>query len=339
MPWVIFTLVLGLIAWIVAVHVFESKRLDRFVYQLASEPGFVVTQVNKKGGRLHIVGMKDPYAVEPSTVMEASGIDEKSVEFSWEPYQSAHPEFALRRMVSLFNPPPTISMTFDHGTLRTSGVAPRHWIEDARRFARIVPWIEQYDDQQVVDFHTRLNAPPSVTFVLQDKKLSALGRAPRVWMEKTRATVTERLAIDSYDDTQLVDADDEAWASSCQTIAESTFYFESGQSRLTKGQEKNLQGFTEAVERMIALSQLLGRSVRIDVLGHADPTGNEAFNLSVSRERAKVFADLLIGLGMDPSSVTVHAAGSKQLVGTPLNEASRARNRRVSFKISQGVGP
>jgi outer membrane protein OmpA-like peptidoglycan-associated protein len=335
-PWIALAVVLGLIGWGVFMHISNARRLTGFVDRLRSQPGVIVTQVKKQDGRIHIDGMKDPYAPGLLSIMEDSGIPEHSVEFTWEPYQSAHPEFVLRRIVALLKPPSTVTLAFEHGTLQINGAAPNQWIKDARRFSLLVPWVEQVDDHLIVNINERLNAPSSVTFELQGKKLIALGSAPRTWKERTPAAAMNLSEIDAYEDKELITEDDPSWEALSQSIGNFVFYYEGGGSILAKGQEKKLQAFIQAVKQMIALSRLLNHPIRIDVFGHADASGNEAFNIAVSQERAKVFADLLIGLGMGPSFVTAYGEGSKDPVDTSQDEASRARNRRVTFKIRNG---
>lgn len=339
LPWLILTVVLGLIGWWGFMQIVDSRRLAGFVDRLRNQPGIVVTQVKKQDGQLHIWGMKDPYAPGTSTAMEASGISENEVEFNWETYQSAHPEFALRRIVSLFEPPATVTMTFDQGALQFSGAALRQWIADARRLVHVVPWIEHYDDRQLVDINTRLNAPPSVSFILQGKNLRAFGSAPRIWIESARAAAKDLSVLDSYDDTQLIETEDQAWKTFIQTINQSIFYFEAEGSTLVKGQERDLQTFVKAVEQIIALSRLLNHPIHIDIFGHSDDTNGETVNLAVSRQRAQIFADLLIGLGMAPSFVSVHALGSSVPVSPPQDGTRRDQNRRVIFKVSKFSPP
>ena len=333
--WVVLAVIVVLIGWAAFAHIANSKRLAAIVDQLRRQPGFVVTELKKRDGRYHIYGMKDPYAPDPSAILQTAHLSEGSIAFRWEPYQSAHPAFVLRRAESLLDPPPSVTMGIEKGTLRVSGAALHQWITEARRLARFVPWIDHYDDQRIVDIDRRLNAPPTVTFALEGKTLRAFGTAPRAWIKGTRATATDLTAIDSYDDSQLLDADDLTWQVLFQSISHSIFYFKEGKSVLANGQEKNLQAFIESVNQLTALSRLLDRPFYIDIFGHADQTGEEAFNIAVSLERAQAFADLITGAGLAPSFVNVHALGSRQPANESIDDASRARNRRVIFKISQ----
>lgn len=99
------------------------------------------------------------------------------------------------------------------------------------------------------------------------------------------------------------------------------------------GQQGKLQVFINAVKRLVALSRVLDRSIQIDIIGHTDQTGKEAYNKVISRSRARTFADLLAAADIERSIFIIHAAGSQSPVQPGINEAKRAFNRRVIFRV------
>ena len=99
------------------------------------------------------------------------------------------------------------------------------------------------------------------------------------------------------------------------------------------GQQGKLQVFIQAVKRLVTLSHVLDRSIQIDIIGHADQTGEEAYNMVISRSRAKTFADLLAAADIEKSIFVVHAAGSQDPIQPGTNETKRAFNRRVIFSV------
>lgn len=332
-PWIAAAVALALIGWVIFLQMADAGRWGHFAERLHAQPGIVVTRMEETDGRRHIYGLKDPYAPDPAALVAPAGLSPESVVFHWEPYQSAHPAFAQRRITTLFDPPATIVLDFDKGLLQASGSAFHPWIEDARRLALMVPWIDHFSDLQVVDIDEHLDRPPTVTLALDGKTLRAGGSASHRWIARARTQTADLPGIEAYDDSRLVDADEQAWDAVTRTIVQSVFYFEAGHNQLAAGQDKHLQAVAGAVRRLAALSRLLNRPLRIDVIGHADNTGNEMFNIAISRKRAQAVADALIASGIDPTVLTVHAAGSGE-PAPDVDRATHATNRRVVFKVN-----
>lgn len=76
-------------------------------------------------------------------------------------------------------------------------------------------------------------------------------------------------------------------------------------------------------------------STLIDVYGHTDPSGGDAINLPLSRNRAQSVANYLAGRGVQPARIATQGFGSSQpLAGNDnSSEAERAANRRVEIRI------
>lgn len=338
--WIVLGIVLLMIGWGVFHWMAQQHRWSRFMERLHQQPGIVVTQVVKQDGKHHLYGLRDPFAPESSQLMEGTRISPKSVVFHWEPYHSSFPEYAQQRIRKLFKPPASVEMVFEAGDLAASGSALRQWMDDTRRMARIVPWIDFYDDGDVMDIDAHLQTPATVSLTLEGKTLSASGSAPRKWIAKTRSAVKSLPGIMAYNDERLDDADQQAWESLTRTINRHVFYFESGSNTLMAGQQRKLQDFIQAVKRLVALSHLLDRSLQIDIVGHADHTGEEAYNMVISRSRAQTFADLLAAADIERAMFVVHAAGSQKPIQPKFDKAKRAFNRRVIFTVrSSGRQP
>ncbi len=72
--------------------------------------------------------------------------------------------------------------------------------------------------------------------------------------------------------------------------------------------------------------------VKLQVEGHTDASGDEAYNLDLSRQRAQVAVDYLTGKGIDASRFQVEGLGSSKPVADNATEEGRKANRRVVFK-------
>jgi outer membrane protein OmpA-like peptidoglycan-associated protein len=332
--WVAIAAVALLLGWGVFHHMMEERRWRQLRDQLRDQPGIVVTQMEQQDGRRHVYGLKDPYAPDPGLLLEAAEVAREAVVFHWEPYLSAHPEFTLRRAERLLAPPSTIRLSFQQGELQASGAALPSWIDASRRLVRATPWIDRYDDDKVVDIDARLGRPSGVKLSLEGTTLKAEGRAGHAWIAQSRSAAVAIPGVEAYDDARLIDVDVQAWDTVSKTVAGAVFYFEPGRDTLVRGQEKTLEAFQKAVNELVGLSQVLNRTLHIEVVGHADQIGSETFNVEISRKRAEAFSRRLMDAGMQATAVSIHAAGSGQPVVSARNSTDRALNRRVVFKLN-----
>lgn len=73
--------------------------------------------------------------------------------------------------------------------------------------------------------------------------------------------------------------------------------------------------------------------MQIEIAGHADATGPEAYNLKLSQRRASAVATYLTSKGIVQSRIAVVFHGEKKPVASNSTPDGRRRNRRVEFKI------
>lgn len=71
----------------------------------------------------------------------------------------------------------------------------------------------------------------------------------------------------------------------------------------------------------------------IVVMGHTDAEGDEAYNLRLSKARAKSVYDYLAENGIDKSRMQYKGLGESQPIETNETEEGRAKNRRVEFTL------
>ncbi|WP_293874886.1 MULTISPECIES: OmpA family protein [unclassified Sphingomonas] len=71
----------------------------------------------------------------------------------------------------------------------------------------------------------------------------------------------------------------------------------------------------------------------IDVYGHTDSTGSDAYNQTLSERRATSVADYLAGRGVQPARIGTRGFGESQPIASNDTDAGRAANRRVEVKI------
>ena len=71
----------------------------------------------------------------------------------------------------------------------------------------------------------------------------------------------------------------------------------------------------------------------IDVYGHTDSTGSDAYNQTLSENRARTVANYLQMQGVSPSRVRSQGYGETMPVADNATEEGRRKNRRVEIKI------
>ncbi|MEO5973540.1 MAG: OmpA family protein [Sphingomicrobium sp.] len=71
----------------------------------------------------------------------------------------------------------------------------------------------------------------------------------------------------------------------------------------------------------------------VDVLGHTDSTGSDAYNQALSERRARSVANYLSSHGVAAARVATQGYGETMPIADNASEAGRAVNRRVEIKI------
>ena len=78
---------------------------------------------------------------------------------------------------------------------------------------------------------------------------------------------------------------------------------------------------------------LTSQDYTIQVNGHTDDVGDEAYNLGLSERRAAAVRDYLVEAGVNDAIVSVKGWGKTQPLVKGTSDADRARNRRVELGI------
>ena len=72
----------------------------------------------------------------------------------------------------------------------------------------------------------------------------------------------------------------------------------------------------------------------VDVVGHADSTGQDAYNQDLSERRAMAVSAVLVNGGVIRQRLVASGAGEQRPIADNGSESGRARNRRVEVYIS-----
>lgn len=90
-----------------------------------------------------------------------------------------------------------------------------------------------------------------------------------------------------------------------------------------------VSGQSQADLRAVAQSLNNYPNSTVNVIGHADVTGNEAYNQQLSEDRARAVAAVLAGAGVSPARISAFGRGES----SPIS-SNQALNRRVEIIIT-----
>lgn len=79
-------------------------------------------------------------------------------------------------------------------------------------------------------------------------------------------------------------------------------------------------------------------STLVDVVGHADSVGTDAYNQALSERRASSVASYLTSRGVLPARLYVAGMGERQPIASNDTEQGRAQNRRVEIILRPYTG-
>jgi outer membrane protein OmpA-like peptidoglycan-associated protein len=71
----------------------------------------------------------------------------------------------------------------------------------------------------------------------------------------------------------------------------------------------------------------------VDVMGHTDSTGSDAYNQTLSEQRASTVASYLSGRGVQQARLATKGYGESQPRGSNTTEEGRSQNRRVEIRL------
>lgn len=89
----------------------------------------------------------------------------------------------------------------------------------------------------------------------------------------------------------------------------------------------------EVVVREAAAAAKANPDAKVTVAGHADTTGNSAYNQMLSQRRANAVRDELLREGLDPASVAVVSRGEDALLVSTKDGMHEPKNRRVEIIV------
>jgi OOP family OmpA-OmpF porin len=112
-----------------------------------------------------------------------------------------------------------------------------------------------------------------------------------------------------------------------ELLAKGTIRFESGLSTLDPDSAGLLDHLIETALRC--------PTINIEVAGHTDTNGTDAFNQMLSEKRAQAVTDYLVKAGLPAGRFTAVGYGSTQPVASNDTDEGKARNRRIELVVKE----
>jgi outer membrane protein OmpA-like peptidoglycan-associated protein len=91
-------------------------------------------------------------------------------------------------------------------------------------------------------------------------------------------------------------------------------------------------GFRTTLDQ-VASTLIQYEKTYVDVLGHTDSTGSDAYNQALSERRASSVADYLSSRGVQSARLATRGYGESQPKASNLDAAGRSANRRVEIRL------
>jgi len=97
--------------------------------------------------------------------------------------------------------------------------------------------------------------------------------------------------------------------------------------------EGDMSGVSDEYLKKLKLVFDNNPSAKIEVTGHADITGSEAFNLVLGLQRAEYVKTFLVNAGINAEQIVTSSAGSSEPAASNSTSEGRAANRRTEIKV------
>ncbi|MGD9365251.1 MAG: OmpA family protein [Desulfobacteraceae bacterium] len=92
-------------------------------------------------------------------------------------------------------------------------------------------------------------------------------------------------------------------------------------------------GFYDVLNSVVVVLKEYEKTT-VDVIGHTDSVGSEAYNQRLSENRARSVAEYLSGQGVMPARLLIAGMGEAQPIASNSTPEGRSQNRRVNIQIA-----
>lgn len=177
---------------------------------------------------------------------------------------------------------------------------------------------------------TALRPPAGVSLALAGDTLRLRGSAPLQWLASTTRAAGLPAGVAALDLSGVTPDLPPELASPVAEVEQERVLFAVGSAALDARARAAVGRIAAALVRVQTAAAVLGAGATIVLEGRTDPTGTDATNQTLSRERAETVLAALAAQGTSPADVRVSALGTSR----PLAQGDPTLNRSVSFTVS-----
>jgi OOP family OmpA-OmpF porin len=175
-----------------------------------------------------------------------------------------------------------------------------------------------------------LKPPAGVRLALAGDTLRLQGPAPHRWLASTARAAGLPAGVAALDLSGVVPDLPPELSGRVAEVEQERVLFAVGSALLDARARAAVARIAAALVRVQSAAAVLGAGATIELQGRTDPTGTDAANQTLSRERAETVLNALAAQGTSPADVRVNALGTTN----PLAQGDPALNRSVSFTVS-----
>lgn len=181
----------------VALHVLESRKMQKSLALLNAQPGISILTAERQWGTWEISALADPAAGDVHAMLEQQQIDPEKVQLSLTPFLSLEPEMALKRVIDSWKIPAQVTAKIDHGVLSLRGKAPVDWYIGLRKKSMLPYGIDAVDTSQIrLDtleatqfIEAQIGFPGSIKIVTNPGHLEISGSATQNWVNQFESEI------------------------------------------------------------------------------------------------------------------------------------------------------
>jgi outer membrane protein OmpA-like peptidoglycan-associated protein len=179
-----------------------------------------------------------------------------------------------------------------------------------------------------------LGPPAGADLEFNDGVLRAVGSAPVEWLEASARIAPVLPGVTRFDATRPIDEARRTLAASIEAAAP---LFVKGTTTFTGGGEQIVRDQIGRLHSLDALGRAGNLQFTLELIGQADADGVPELNQPLSEQRAARVLGMLQAQRFERVAIRATGIGSRGADPT-ATEASKQRNRRVSFRVARADG-
>lgn len=135
--WLAVLLMLGAFGYL-GYREWRYRQWEAIASKLHTEPGIVVTGMERRGGKLKLSGLRDPLAKDAAAILKAGGLAEESFDLNLREFESQEPSLAkIRERMAHLAWLRGLNIMFDEGSPAISSLAVAQIAEAAKRLEAV----------------------------------------------------------------------------------------------------------------------------------------------------------------------------------------------------------